>query len=114
MEKVIPLISVIIPNYNHSKYLEQRLESVFNQTYTNFEVILLDDCSTDASREILERFAKHEKVSGQELFDMLKEHHIFVRHWNAPRISDYLRITIGTDDQMDELIAVLRDYLADR
>ena len=59
-------------------------------------------------------FAKHEKVSGQELFDMLKEHHIFVRHWNAPRISDYLRITIGTDDQMDELIAVLRDYLAER
>jgi len=45
---------------------------------------------------------------------MLKEHHIFVRHWNAPRISDYLRITIGTDDQMDELIAVLRDYLAER
>lgn len=58
-----PLISIIIPNYNHSKYLEQRLESVFNQTYSNFEVILLDDCSTDASREILERFAKHEKVS---------------------------------------------------
>ena len=59
-------------------------------------------------------FAKHEKVSGQELFDMLKEHHIFVRHWNAPRISDYLRITIGTDAQMDELIAVLQDYLAER
>ena len=58
-----PLISVIIPNYNHSKYLEQRLESVFNQTYLNFEVILLDDCSTDASCEILTRFAKYEKVS---------------------------------------------------
>lgn len=63
MEKVIPLISVIIPNYNHSKYLEQRLESVFNQTYTNFEVILLDDCSTDASREILSRFIKNAKVT---------------------------------------------------
>lgn len=58
-----PLISVIIPNYNHSKYLEQRLESVFNQTYQCFEVILLDDCSIDASREILTRFAKHEKVT---------------------------------------------------
>ena len=58
-----PLISIIIPNYNHSKYLEQRLESVFNQTYSNFEVILLDDCSTDASREILSRFIKNAKVT---------------------------------------------------
>lgn len=63
MNSHLALISVIIPNYNHSKYLEQRLESVFNQTYANFEVILLDDCSTDASRDILSRFAKHEKVS---------------------------------------------------
>lgn len=58
-----PLISVIIPNYNHSIYLEQRLESVFNQTYPSFEVLLLDDCSTDESREILTRFATYEKVS---------------------------------------------------
>lgn len=58
-----PLISVIIPNYNHSQYLEQRLESVFNQTYPNFEVILMDDSSTDTSREILARYATHEKVS---------------------------------------------------
>lgn len=56
-------------------------------------------------------FAKHENVSGQSLFCALKANGIYVRHWNAPRIEDYLRITIGTDEQMDKLIAFLKDYL---
>ena len=51
-----PLVSVIVPNYNHARYLEQRLDSVFNQTYTNFEVIILDDCSTDNSLEVINRY----------------------------------------------------------
>lgn len=63
MENVLPLVSIIIPNYNHEKYLEMRLESIFNQTYQNFEVILLDDCSTDNSRAILSEYAKNSKVS---------------------------------------------------
>lgn len=56
-------------------------------------------------------FAKHENVSGQSLFCALKAAGIYVRHWNAPRIEDYLRISIGTDEQMDRLIAFLKDYL---
>ena len=57
------LISVIVPNFNHEKYLAFRLDSIFNQTYSNFEVILLDDCSTDNSRQILSEYARNEKVS---------------------------------------------------
>lgn len=53
-----PLVSVIVPNFNHSAYLMDRLESVYNQTYPNFEVILLDDCSTDDSRAILMEYAE--------------------------------------------------------
>ena len=63
MEKVNPLVSIIVPNYNHEKYLVQRLDSVFDQTYSNFEVILLDDCSLDKSQEILLEYAKNPKVS---------------------------------------------------
>ncbi|WP_278036319.1 glycosyltransferase family 2 protein [Flavobacterium nitratireducens] len=63
MNESPPLISIIVPNYNHERFLKQRLESVFNQSYSNFEVILLDDCSTDNSREILLEYAKHPKVS---------------------------------------------------
>ena len=43
----MPLVSVIVPNYNHAPYLRQRLDSIFNQTFQDFEVIILDDCSTD-------------------------------------------------------------------
>lgn len=56
-------VSVIIPNYNHDKFLNRRIDSVLNQTYTNFEVILLDDCSTDKSWEIIQSYSNHEKVS---------------------------------------------------
>ncbi len=51
-----PLVSVIIPSYNHAKYLEKRLVSVFQQTYEHFEVIILDDCSTDNSLQIIDRY----------------------------------------------------------
>lgn len=52
------LVSVIVPNYNHAPYLRERLDSIYQQTYQNFEVILLDDCSKDDSRSILEEYAR--------------------------------------------------------
>ncbi len=58
-----PTVSVIIPNYNHAPYLEERIESVLNQTYPAIEVILLDDCSTDRSRELLHRYGSDPRVS---------------------------------------------------
>lgn len=59
----MPKVSILIPNYNHSRFLKQRLDSVFNQTYQDFEVILFDDCSTDSSTEILEKYSQNPKVS---------------------------------------------------
>jgi glycosyltransferase involved in cell wall biosynthesis len=56
-------VSVIIPNYNHALYLEQRIESVLNQTFQDFEIILLDDCSTDNSREIIEQYKNNPKFT---------------------------------------------------
>lgn len=56
-------ISVIIPNYNHALYLKERIDSVLNQTYSDFEIIILDDCSTDNSREVIESYRDNPKVS---------------------------------------------------
>jgi glycosyltransferase involved in cell wall biosynthesis len=52
------IVTVIVPNYNHARFLPERLDSVFNQTYRNLQVILMDDCSTDDSRRILEHYAQ--------------------------------------------------------
>lgn len=59
----MPIVSVIIPNYNHAAYLAQRINSVLNQSFQDFEVIILDDCSTDDSKTIIEQYRSHEKVS---------------------------------------------------
>ena len=58
-----PLVSVIIPNYNHSKFLDERIQSVLNQTYQNFELIILDDKSTDNSVEVINRYKDNPHVS---------------------------------------------------
>jgi len=59
----MPFFSVIIPNYNHASFLRQRIDSVLNQTYTDFEVIILDDHSADNSREIIELYRANKKIS---------------------------------------------------
>ena len=48
-----PLVSVIIPMYNSAKFIPQTLESLLYQTMTDFEVIVIDDCSTDNSVEVV-------------------------------------------------------------
>jgi len=51
-----PLVSIIVPCFNHARYLEQRLSSINQQTYSNVELILLDDASEDGSADILQQF----------------------------------------------------------
>ena len=59
-------------------------------------------------------FASHKTVPAKEIFEALREADIYVRHWDKPRIENYLRITIGTDEEMDRLIAFLKEFLAKR
>lgn len=60
MEKVYSedVVSVIIPVYNAAKFLDRTLNSIFNQTYKNIEIVLVDDCSSDNSKEIIESYQK--------------------------------------------------------
>jgi len=51
-----PKVSVIVPNYNHAAFLRQRINSILNQSYTDFELILLDDKSSDNSPQIIEQY----------------------------------------------------------
>lgn len=56
-------MSVVVPNYNHARFLRQRLDSIVGQTFQDFEIILLDDCSTDESQSILRQYASGPRVT---------------------------------------------------
>jgi glycosyltransferase involved in cell wall biosynthesis len=56
-----PLVSIIIPNYNRAHLLPETLDSLIQQTYSNWEAVIVDDCSTDDSIDVLESFAKRDK-----------------------------------------------------
>jgi glycosyltransferase involved in cell wall biosynthesis len=60
--KPAPTVSVIVPNYNHARYLRRRIDSILTQSYEDFELILLDDCSTDHSREVLQSYADNPRI----------------------------------------------------
>ena len=51
-----------MPNYNHAPYIKERMESILAQDYPDFEVILLDDASTDESLSVLKSYENHPKV----------------------------------------------------
>jgi glycosyltransferase involved in cell wall biosynthesis len=54
------MVSVILPSYNHARFLRQRIDSILGQTYRDFELIILDDYSTDKSREIVLDYASRD------------------------------------------------------
>ena len=56
-------------------------------------------------------FASHKSVPAKEIFEAAREAKIFVRYFNKPRIDNYLRISIGTDEEMKALVDFLEDYL---
>ena len=56
-------------------------------------------------------FATHKKYPARELFEALRKENIYVRYFSLPRIDNYLRITVGTDSEMETLIHFLKDYV---
>jgi glycosyltransferase involved in cell wall biosynthesis len=57
-----PLVSIVFTSYNHREYLQQALDSLVMQTYPNLEIIIIDDCSTDGSQEILKQYQHHDNI----------------------------------------------------
>src|SRR5688572_28088308 len=57
------MVSLIIPNFNHAEFLEKRIETVLSQKFEDFDVILLDDCSSDNSKSVIARYTSHPLIT---------------------------------------------------
>lgn len=75
-----PFVSVIVPNYNHAKFLNKRIDSILEQTYKNYEILLLDDCSTDNSREVLQNYASKYPDKIKTIFNEINGKNVF-KQW---------------------------------
>lgn len=109
-----PKVSVIVPNFNHAPFLSQRIESILNQTYQDFELILIDDCSTDNSREILSSYREHPKVT-HLIFNEKNSGSPF-KQWNKGiqlARGEYIWIAESDDYADEEFLATLASFFED-
>ena len=88
---------------------ETRQKIIATRERTKKEMASLGFTFADSMANFL--FVTHERVKAKELFEALKAEGIYVRYFNKPRIDNHLRITIGTDEEMDTLFDFLRTYL---
>ena len=58
-----PLVSVYMTNHNYGKYIAKSIDSVLNQTFSDYELIIIDDGSTDNSKEVIGKYENTSKVS---------------------------------------------------
>ena len=93
-------------------YREMCRKIIDTRTYTERKLRDLGFFMTESSANFL--FARNPRIPGYELYSSLKERGILVRHFDKPRISDYLRITVGTREQMDALVSAITDILTGR
>ncbi len=70
-----PLVSIVIPNYNHSVYLDQAIQSALSQTYSNIEVIINDNCSTDASIKVARQYLKQGVIINKNAENILNSNY---------------------------------------
>jgi len=97
--KFAPLVSVVIPIFNEEKYLSQCIESVLSQTYTNFECIIVNNCSTDSSLEIAKHFEKLDNriivYTNDRFLGMLENHNNSLKAISL--LSKYCKMVLGDD-----------------
>lgn len=108
----MPKVTVIVPNYNHGPFLNQRIDSVLEQSYADFEVILMDDASSDGSLEVLQSYASDSRV--RLIMPNTVNTGIPFKQWNkgvAEARGEYIWIAESDDFAKPALLATLVDVL---
>lgn len=96
-----PLVSVIIPNYCHEQYLDERIQTILNQTYQNFELIILDDCSTDNSKDVINKYANNPHIS-HIVFNEINSGSTFIQWEKGFKLSQGEYIWIAESDDSSD------------
>jgi glycosyltransferase involved in cell wall biosynthesis len=99
MTKRLPLVSIVTPIYNEAEYLSECIESVLNQSYTNWDYTVVDNCSTDASAEIARKYAARDSririVQNHSFLEVIKNHNAALQQISAE--SKYCKVLFGDD-----------------
>ncbi len=91
-------------------YIDNCKAIINNREYTKAELFKLGFKGTDSKSNFI--FVKHDKIGGEELYLKLKDRGVLVRHFGKERIKDYIRVTIGTKEQMNVFLDAVKDILA--
>jgi glycosyltransferase involved in cell wall biosynthesis len=124
-----PTVSVVVPNYNYAHYLDRRMDSILKQTFQDFEIIILDDCSTDNSAEVIEKYSAHQKVSRIQVnkvnsgspfmqwkvgIEMARGKYVWIAEADDEAMPDFLEITVAAmEANHDAAIAFTGSWIID-
>ena len=96
-----------------NEYFEERIRQIINtREWVKGELVKLGFSFTESAGNFV--FTTHKDCSAAKLYDELRKRNIYVRYWNTPRISEYLRITIGTKEEMEILLHALKEIIKER
>ncbi|WP_052772091.1 glycosyltransferase family 2 protein [Vibrio mexicanus] len=116
-----PLVSTVVPNYNNAEFIEECVQSILSQDYENIEVIIADDCSTDHSKDVIEKLAAQDKrvkvVFNQENLGITKNRMIGIEaatgeYFNYLDSDDFIPRTDKLSKEM-ELITYFKQKLGE-
>lgn len=115
--KKSPLVSVVFTSYNHEKFLKQAIDSILNQSFKDFEFIIIDDCSTDSSREIISSYAHIDNVV-LHLLEKNTGSYVKASHYGAARARGKYLLFAQCDDfsepvQLAELVKIMSTKVQD-
>lgn len=107
-----PIVSIIVPNYNHALFLRERIDSILRQNFQDFELIILDDCSTDNSKDIIESYRANPHVS-QIIYNTENSGSPFKQWCKGIEVAngDYIWIAESDDTSLPEFLTTLVSQL---
>jgi len=106
------MVSVVMLCYNHEKYIAESIESILQQTYQDFELIIVENGSTDSCREIIKKYAKNEKVRAFyfDRNDCIEGHKLFAREANGKYIAGATSDDIWLSDKLEKQVFFLEEH----